>query len=108
MVVNEYRIEEDLLGKREVPKNAYYGVQSIRAKENFNITGYPLDRDIIIALAQVKKAAAIANMEVSGLDEQIGEAIVQAANEIIEGKFHDAFIVDPIQGGAGTSVNMNA
>lgn len=102
------RIEEDLLGKKEVPRNAYYGIQSIRAKENFNITGYPLSKDLIIAIAQVKKAAAIANMEVSGLDRKIGEAIVKASDEIIAGKLHDAFIVDPIQGGAGTSTNMNA
>src|SRR5690625_4465851 len=108
MVVNQNRVEEDLLGKKEVPKEAYYGIQSVRAKENFDITGYSLDREFIIALAQVKKAAAIANMEVSGLDHTIGKAIVQAADEIIEGKFHDQFIVDPIQGGAGTSTNMNA
>src|SRR5690625_3741174 len=108
MVVNQNRVEEDLLGKKEVPKEAYYGIQSVRAKENFDITGYSLDREFIIALAQVKKAAAIANMEVSGLDHTIGKAIVQAADEIIEGKFHDQFIVDPIQGGSGTSTNMNA
>jgi len=108
MVVNQTRVEEDLLGKKEVPIEAYYGIQSVRAKENFNITGHSLDSDLIIALAQVKKAAAIANMEVSGLDHKIGKAIVQAADEIIDGKFHDQFIVDPIQGGAGTSTNMNA
>lgn len=108
MVVNQTRVEKDLLGKKQVPADAYYGIQSIRAKENFDITGHSLDSDLIIALAQVKKAAAIANMEVSGLDDTIGNAIVQAANEIIEGKFHDQFIVDPIQGGAGTSTNMNA
>lgn len=108
MVVNQTRVEEDLLGKKEVPVDAYYGIQSVRAKENFNITGHRLDSDLIVALAQVKKAAAIANMEVSGLDHTIGKAIVQAADEIIAGKLHDQFIVDPIQGGAGTSTNMNA
>jgi len=108
MVVNQTRVEEDFLGKKEVPADAYYGIQSIRAKENFNITGHCLDSDLIIALAQVKKAAAIANMEVGNLDHKIGKAIVQAADEIIAGKFHDQFIVDPIQGGAGTSTNMNA
>lgn len=108
MVVNQTRVEEDLLGKKEVPADAYYGIQSVRAQENFNITGHPLDSDLIIAIAQVKKAAAIANMEVSGLDHTIGKAIVQASDEIIEGKLHDQFIVDPIQGGAGTSTNMNA
>src|SRR5690625_2598761 len=108
MVVNEARMEEDLLGKKAVPKDAYYGIQSVRAKENFNITGYSLDSELIIALAQVKKAAAIANMHVGSLEDNIGKAIVQAADEIIAGKFHDQFIVDPIQGGAGTSTNMNA
>lgn len=108
MVVNQTRVEEDLLGKKEVPAEAYYGIQTIRAKENFNITGHRLDRDLIVALAQVKKAAAIANMDVGTLDEKIGKAIVQAADDIIAGKLHDQFIVDPIQGGAGTSTNMNA
>lgn len=105
---NNTRVEEDLLGKKEVPVDAYYGIQSVRAKENFNITGYVIDEDLIVALAQVKKAAAIANMEVSGLDQKIGNAIVMATDEIIAGKLHDQFIVDPIQGGAGTSTNMNA
>lgn len=102
------RVEEDLLGQKEVPADAYYGIQSIRAKENFNITGYTISKELIIAMAQVKKAAAIANMKTSGLDKKIGDAIVQAADEIISGKWHEQFIVDPIQGGAGTSTNMNA
>lgn len=106
--MNEYRIEEDLLGKKEVPASVYYGIQTVRAKENFHITGYTIDRELIVAIALVKKAAALANMETGRLDHTIGNAIVQAAEEIIEGKFHDQFIVDPIQGGAGTSVNMNA
>lgn len=105
---NLTRVEEDLLGKKEVPKDAYYGIQSVRAKENFNITGYKIDANLIVALAQVKKAAAIANMEIGALDRNIGEAIVKASDEIIEGKWHEQFIVDPIQGGAGTSINMNA
>lgn len=108
MVVNHTRVEEDLLGTKEVPADAYYGIQSVRAQENFDITGHSLDGNLIIALAQVKKAAAIANMEVSALDHTVGKAIVQAADEIIEGNLHDQFIVDPIQGGAGTSTNMNA
>src|SRR5690625_776819 len=108
MVVEQHRVEEDLLGKKEVPVSAYYGIQTVRAKENFNITGYTINTEIINAIALVKKAAAIANMEVERLDRTIGNAIVKAADEIIEGKFHDQFIVDPIQGGAGTSVNMNA
>ncbi|HZW69040.1 MAG TPA: aspartate ammonia-lyase [Pseudogracilibacillus sp.] len=108
MVVNHTRVEEDLLGTKEVPADAYYGIQSVRAQENFDITGHSLDSNLIIALAQVKKAAAIANMEVSALDHTVGKAIVQAADEIIAGNLHDQFIVDPIQGGAGTSTNMNA
>lgn len=108
MSFNQSRIEEDFLGKREVPTSAYYGIQTLRALENFDITGYKLDAQLIVAMAQVKKAAALANMEIDRLDRTIGQAIVQAAEEIIDGKFHDQFIVDPIQGGAGTSINMNA
>lgn len=107
-MVNQYRVEEDLIGKKEVPTSAYYGIQSIRASENFNITGYTTDSELITAIAYVKKAAALANMETGSLDDTIGNAIVEAASEIIDGNFHDEFIVDPIQGGAGTSVNMNA
>jgi aspartate ammonia-lyase len=107
-MVNEYRVEEDLLGVKEVPVHAYYGIQTVRAKENFTITGYTIKPELITAIATVKKAAAIANMDIGHLDHTIGEAITKAAGEIIQGKWHDAFIVDPIQGGAGTSVNMNA
>ena len=108
MVQQTYRIEKDFLGEKEIPVDAYYGVQTMRATENFPITGYRLHSSLIIAMAMVKKAAAIANMEVSRLNPRLGNAIVQAAEEIIEGKWHDQFIVDPIQGGAGTSINMNA
>lgn len=101
------RIEHDFLGEIEVPDNAYYGVQTLRAVENFKITGQKLDPELIIAMAMVKKAAAKANMSTGRLDSKIGEALVQAAEEIISGKLHDQFLVDPIQGGAGTSVNMN-
>jgi len=108
MVQQTYRIEKDFLGEKEIPVDAYYGVQTMRATENFPITGYRLHSSLIIAMAMVKKAAAIANMEVSRLNPRLGNAIVQAAEEIMEGKWHDQFIVDPIQGGAGTSINMNA
>src|SRR5690625_1801289 len=104
----DYRVEEDLLGQKEVPVDAYYGIQTIRAKENFHITGYTIEPEMIVAIATVKKAAALANMEIGQLEETKAKAIVAAADEIIKGKFHDQFIVDPIQGGAGTSVNMNA
>lgn len=107
-MANQYRVEEDLIGKKEVPASAYYGIQSIRAHENFNITGYTIDSNLIEAIAYVKKAAALANMEVGSLPSDIGQAIAKAADEIIAGKWHEEFIVDPIQGGAGTSTNMNA
>ncbi|MEX2460196.1 MAG: aspartate ammonia-lyase [Paenibacillaceae bacterium] len=103
----DVRIENDFLGSKEVPIDAYYGIQTLRAVENFPITGYRIHKEIIIAMAKVKKAAALANMEVRQLTPRLGEAIVQAAEEIIAGKWHDQFLVDPIQGGAGTSINMN-
>jgi aspartate ammonia-lyase len=102
------RIEKDFLGEKEVPVNAYYGIQTLRAVENFPITGYIIHEELIKALAIVKKAAALANMETKRLYEGAGNAIIEAAEEIIDGKWHDHFIVDPIQGGAGTSMNMNA
>ncbi|MCM3117936.1 aspartate ammonia-lyase [Neobacillus sp. MER 74] len=102
------RIEKDFLGEKEVPVNAYYGIQTLRAVENFPITGYTIHEELIKALAVVKKAAALANMETKRLYEGVGKAIIEAAQEIIDGKWHEHFIVDPIQGGAGTSMNMNA
>lgn len=101
------RTEHDFLGEMNVPDNAYYGVQTMRAMENFHITGEHLDPDFIKAMAIVKKASALANMSTGRLDVTIGNAIVQAASEIIAGQWLDQFPVDPIQGGAGTSVNMN-
>ncbi len=102
------RIEKDFLGEKEIPFDAYYGIQTLRAAENFPITHYPLHKELIRAIAMVKKAAALANMKTKGLYEGLGNAIVKAADEIIAGHMHDQFIVDPIQGGAGTSINMNA
>ena len=104
------RREHDLLGERDVPADAYYGIQTLRALENFNITGVHLDQfsTFINAFAQVKKAAALANHEVGALDGKIKDAICAACDEIISGKLHDQFLVDMIQGGAGTSTNMNA
>ncbi|BCE05281.1 aspartate ammonia-lyase [Bacillus paralicheniformis] len=101
------RIEKDFLGEKEVPADAYYGVQTMRAVENFPITGYRIDEELIKALAMVKKAATLANMDIKRLYKELGEVIVKAAGEIAEGLWHDHFIVDPIQGGAGTSMNMN-
>ncbi|WP_232426289.1 aspartate ammonia-lyase [Cytobacillus praedii] len=105
--MSTYRIEKDFLGEKYVPIEAYYGIQTLRAVENFPITGYKLDKDLIIAMAIVKKAAALANADVGRLYKGKAEVICQAADEIITGKWHDHFLVDPIQGGAGTSINMN-
>jgi aspartate ammonia-lyase len=104
------RREHDFLGDRDVPDAALYGVQTLRAMENFPITGVILSGfpELIIALAQVKEAAARANMELGLLDRRIGDAIVRAAREVQHGRHHEHFRVDMIQGGAGTSTNMNA
>jgi aspartate ammonia-lyase len=104
------RNEHDLLGYRDVPSEMYYGIQTLRAVENFNISGvtlsfYPV---LIEALAMVKMAAAKANHDLGLLSKPITDAIVQTCHEIISGKYHGHFVVDMIQGGAGTSTNMNA
>ena len=108
MIKDKVRIEKDFLGEKEIVDDAYYGIQTMRASENFPITGYRIHESLIIALGIVKKAAALANMETGRLDRELGQAITQAAEEVIEGKWNNQFIVDPIQGGAGTSINMNA
>jgi aspartate ammonia-lyase len=104
------RTEHDLLGDREVPADVYYGVHTVRALENFPITGVPISRhsDLVIALASVKQAAAEANQYLGQLDSNIADAIIAACVEIRSGSLHDQFVVDEIQGGAGTSTNMNA
>lgn len=104
----ECRTEKDSIGSKDIPEGVYYGVQSLRAAENFRITGLSMHPEVINSLAQIKKAAAITNCEIGLLDKHIAEAIVKACDEIMEGRLHDEFIVDPIQGGAGTSINMNA
>lgn len=101
------RTEHDFLGEISIPDQAYYGVQTMRAMENFQITGYTADPLFIKALGMVKKAAAIANMNTGLLEKAIGQAMVEACDEIIAGKLNDQFPLDPIQGGAGTSFNMN-
>jgi aspartate ammonia-lyase len=103
-----YRVEYDLLGEKQIPKDAYYGIHTMRAKENFPLTGRPIHRKLIMALVTVKKAAALANMELGFLPEKVGRAILCACDEILSGNLLDQFIVDSIQGGAGTSTNMNA
>ena len=108
MKKTDYRVEKDSIGVKDIPEEVYYGVQTLRAAENFHITGLNMHPEIINSLAYIKKASAITNCEVGILEKKKAQAIVQACDEIIEGKVHDDFIVDPIQGGAGTSLNMNA
>ncbi len=104
----EFRIESDSIGKKEVPIDAYYGVQTLRAYENFKISGIKTHKEFIKAIVEVKKAAAITNKKAGVVPASVADAMVQACDEILEGKFVDNFIVDAIQGGAGTSFNMNA
>src|SRR4030042_5714719 len=104
------RLEHDLLGEREVPDEHYYGIQPLRAVENFGITGIPISHypRLVQSLAYIKKAAALTNLELGLLTEQIAQAIVQACDDILHGELISEFVVDVIQGGAGTSTNMNA
>ena len=94
------RLEHDLLGEREVPADAYFGIQTLRALENYDITGIPLSHfpNFVKALAMVKKAAAKANQKLGDLDKEVGEAIGKACDEIIAGNLHGQFVVDMIQG----------
>lgn len=101
------RVESDSIGSMEVPEEAYYGVQTLRAKENFAITGDRLHPVFIKELAKVKKACAITNRNAGSLEVELAEAIIRACDEVIRGRFLEEFIVDAIQGGAGTSANMN-
>ncbi len=103
----QFRMEHDFLGDREVPIDAYYGVQTLRGSENFPITGLPIHPALIRAMGIVKKAAALANRDTGHLDPKLADAIAKAADDVIAGKLNAWFIVDPIQGGAGTSINMN-
>ena len=102
------RIEKDSIGSVQIPDGAYYGVQSLRARENFPITDTHMCSEMINSLVEIKRACAIANGLNGSLDKRMEKAIVRACDEILEGQLHDQFIVDPIQGGAGTSANMNA
>ncbi|MDU0371328.1 aspartate ammonia-lyase [Hymenobacter endophyticus] len=104
------RLEHDFLGEREIPADAYYGIQTLRALENFIITGIPLRVEplFVQALAYVKKAAALANRDLGVLQPEIADAIAQACDRVAAGEFDGQFLTDMIQGGAGTSVNMNA
>ena len=104
----DYRIERDSLGDLQVPRNALYGVQTQRAVSNFPISGLRPWRAFIWSIATIKRAAAEVNRDLGLLDANLAEAIVQAAQEVIEGRWDDQFVVDPFQAGAGTSHNMNA
>lgn len=110
METEKFRIESDLLGSKEVPADALYGVQTVRAIENFDISGHLMSEypNFIKGMAITKKAAAIANYEVGMIDMQQRDAICTACDELLEGKHHDQFPIDMIQGGAGTSTNMCA
>jgi aspartate ammonia-lyase len=108
--LSSVRREHDSLGERDVPNHAYYGVQTVRAVENFPFSGIRVSHyeHFVRALACVKKAAALANAELGALDSKIGNAIAKACDEMLAGKLHEQFVVDMIQGGAGTSTNMCA
>lgn len=101
------RMESDSIGTLNVPADAYYGVQSMRAADNFQITHQPMHPTFIDSIVTIKKAAAMTNKKAGNLSKEREEAIVKACNEILSGKLRDQFIVDAIQGGAGTSANMN-
>ena len=103
----QMRIEVDSLGEKQVPKDAYYGIQTLRAVENFPVSGLKAPTVFIYAYVMVKKAAAVANMQVGWLDKKIGNAVVKACDEVLAGKLLDQFVVDVFQAGAGTSFNMN-
>jgi len=104
------RLEHDLLGEREVPAERYYGIQTLRALENFNMTGISIAHypRLVKSLAYIKKAAALTNMELGLLAPHLAQVITQACDLLIGGNYHNEFVVDVIQGGAGTSTNMNA
>lgn len=110
MATKKTRTESDLIGSREIPMECYYGVQTVRAIENFPITGIGLNRfpNIVKYLGIIKLGAAIANYETGKISKEIYEGIAKACQDVIDGKLNDQFIVDVIQGGAGTSTNMNA
>ena len=103
------RIEYDFLGGKEISDDCYYGVQTLRGKENFCVTEMSMAQEpfFIIAFAYVKKAAAMANKELGTIPANVADALIWACDQLIAGKYHDQFVTDWIQGGAGTSTNMN-
>ena len=109
-MTTSYRTERDFLGEKQIPADAYYGVQTQRGKDNFHITGTPMSSEpyFVMAFGYVKKAAAMANRDLGVLDARVADAIISACDRLIAGEMRDQFITDFIQGGAGTSTNMNA
>jgi aspartate ammonia-lyase len=105
--MTDFRIEKDTLGEVKVPADALYGAQTQRARENFQISGFPPQPDYVWGMVMIKKAAALANMDTGRLDRTIGDAIVRAADEALAGDHDEHFVIDPWQAGAGTSHNMN-
>jgi len=105
--VSDTRVEKDSLGEIEVPADALYGAQTMRAVRNFPVSGMRPYRAFVWSMAAIKQAAAMVHMDLGLLDEERGQAIVQAAQEVIDGRWDDHFVVDPFQAGAGTSHNMN-
>lgn len=106
--MSDFRVEEDSMGKVNVPANAYYGAQTQRANDNFPISNIRFNRDFISALGRVKQTAAIVNRRLEQLDEPVASAIQKAAGEVIDGKHDSEFVLDIFQTGSGTSTNMNA
>ncbi|MEJ2537778.1 MAG: lyase family protein, partial [Calditrichia bacterium] len=101
------RVEKDSLGEKKIPQEAYYGIQTLRAVENFPISGLMPKRNFVDATVQIKKAAALVNKKLGVLKPEIAEALVSAADEILEGAWREWFVVDVYQAGAGTSHHMN-
>ena len=104
----DYRIETDFIGERRIPSDAFYGINALRGHENFDISDQKADQKLIKTMAWVKKACAMANYDSSKMDSDISSAIAAACDDLADGKYDDQFIVNPIQGGGGTSFNMNA
>lgn len=103
----EYRIEKDMLGEKKIENSQYYGINTLRALENFNVSNRKVNVRLIKAMVMVKKAAAITNNRLGRIEDEISKAMIEACDEIIAGHFQDQFVVDALQGGAGTSTNMN-
>ena len=102
-----YRKESDSIGTLDIPSGAYYGVQSLRGAQNFDISGNLMNKNFIYNIVKIKKAAAVSNIKANNLDIAIANAIINACDEVLSGNFDKEFITDAIQGGAGTTVNMN-